>query len=247
MTNYSFVNACKFTATSSGTGSFIVSVAVPGYQTPLTAGASNFNYRYRAESTDLTQWEIGSGAYTSSNTTLTRTPIINSAGGSSAINFTVAPQVGLVLLSNDFQGTGQILGSDGTTSASAGNFSEILTIKTESSSPVASTGSGLATTVATLSLTAGDWDLHGTVGLLPSSAVSAISAIVSSDPAAIGGSVLNYTMVYQGTFPNSGTQVMALPYRRYLTANSTTIYLLIRCTHGSSLSYFGQIDARRAR
>lgn len=245
MTNYSFVNVCKFTAASAGTGSFVVSAAVSGYQTPLTAGASNFNYRYRAESADLTQWEVGSGAYTSSNTTLTRTPIINSAGGSSAINFTVAPQVGLVLLSNDFQGTGQILGNDGTTSASAGNVGELLSIKTESSSPVTSGGSGVNTTVATLSLTAGDWDLQGAGGALPSSAISLFLSAISSDPAILGGTILNYTSVLQGTI--AGTQSMSLPYRRYLTSVSTTLYLVSRCTHGSSLSYFGQIDARRAR
>jgi hypothetical protein len=97
-----FTNVTKFTATSGGTGSFAVSAAVTGYQTPATATAvSNATYSYRAESADLTQWEVGTGVYTSSNVTLTRSPTINSAGGSSAINFTLAPQVGLVVLTPD--------------------------------------------------------------------------------------------------------------------------------------------------
>jgi len=97
-----FTNVTKFTATSTGTGSFVVAAAVTGYQTPATATAvSAATYSYRAESTDLTQWEVGTGVYTSSNVTLTRSPTINSAGGSSAINFTLAPQVGLVVLTPD--------------------------------------------------------------------------------------------------------------------------------------------------
>jgi hypothetical protein len=97
-----FTNVTKFTAASAGTGSFAVSAAVSGYQTPATATAvSGATYSYRAESADLTQWEVGTGVYTSSNVTLTRSPTINSVGGSSAINFTLAPQVGLVVLTPD--------------------------------------------------------------------------------------------------------------------------------------------------
>lgn len=97
-----FTNVTKFSAVSAGTGSFVVSAAVTGYQTPATASAvTAATYSYRAESADLTQWEIGTGVYTSSNTTLTRSPTINSVAGTSAINFTLAPQVGLVVLTPD--------------------------------------------------------------------------------------------------------------------------------------------------
>lgn len=102
MAGSNFVDVAKFTAVSAGTGSFVVSAAVQGYQTPATAGATGGSqYSYRAENSDLTQWEVGQGTYTSSNVTITRTPIFNSAGGSSAINFTLAPTVGLVALSED--------------------------------------------------------------------------------------------------------------------------------------------------
>lgn len=97
-----FTNVTKFSAVSAGTGSFVVSAAVTGYQAPVTATAvSGATYSYRAESADLTQWEVGTGVYTSSNTTLTRSPTINSVAGTSAINFTLAPQVGLVVLTPD--------------------------------------------------------------------------------------------------------------------------------------------------
>ncbi|VIO73896.1 hypothetical protein [Bradyrhizobium ivorense] len=99
----SYLDVCRFTPASGGTGSFVVSSAVGGYQTPATAGAVNgATYAYRAESADLSQWEIGYGTYTVSTTTLARTTILtNSSGNTSAINFTVAPQVALLALAED--------------------------------------------------------------------------------------------------------------------------------------------------
>jgi hypothetical protein len=100
----SFLNVCRFTAASSGTGNFVYSSAVTGYQSPAAAGAVNgATYRYRAESADLTQWEIGYGAYTTATTTLARTVVLsNSLGTTAKINFTAAPQVAIVALAEDF-------------------------------------------------------------------------------------------------------------------------------------------------
>lgn len=97
----SFVNGCVFTPASSGTGSFVVSAAVTGWQTPAQASAANgAQYSYRAYSADNTQWEIGVGVYTSGTVTLTRTPTASSNAGS-AVNFTVAPSVALTVLATD--------------------------------------------------------------------------------------------------------------------------------------------------
>lgn len=98
----SFVNGCVFTATSSGTGSFVVSAAATGWQTPAQAGASNgATYRYRAYSADNTQWEIGSGVYTTGTVTLTRALIEASSNGGSATNFTLPPAVALTMFDED--------------------------------------------------------------------------------------------------------------------------------------------------
>ena len=74
--------------------------------TPALAGAVTGVYKYRAESADLSQWEIGEGTYTSGTTTLTRTTVLyNSAGTGTAtgqsgagskINFSAPPRVGIV-------------------------------------------------------------------------------------------------------------------------------------------------------
>jgi len=99
----SFLDVCRFTAVSNGTGDFVVSAAVTGYQTPASAAAVNgATYRYRAESATLTEWEVGYGVYTTGSVTLARTTVLfNSAGTTAKISFSAAPQVGLVALAED--------------------------------------------------------------------------------------------------------------------------------------------------
>jgi len=99
----SLIDVCRFNATSSGTGDFIVSSAATGYQTPASAGAVNgATYSYRAENPSLSEWEVGFGTYTTGTTTLARSTVLyNSAGNTSKINFSTAPQVAGVALAAD--------------------------------------------------------------------------------------------------------------------------------------------------
>lgn len=100
-----YLDACGFIPASSGTGDFVVSSAITGYQTPADAGAVNSTvYSYRAESADKSQWEEGFGAYTVSTTTLARGTITaNSSGDTSAIDFSAAPNVYIVAASADLE------------------------------------------------------------------------------------------------------------------------------------------------
>lgn len=114
-----FLNVVRFNATSSGTGDFVVASATTGYQTPAGAGAVNGTvYSYRAESADLSQWEIGSGVYTTGSTTLARTTIVASSTGSK-VNFSAAPTVAVTALAGDLVTingqTGAITSSHGIT------------------------------------------------------------------------------------------------------------------------------------
>lgn len=99
----SFVDACKFRALSTGTGDFEVSAAVQGFQTPATAAAVNgLVYRYRAENFDLSEWEVGYGAYSSSGQTIARTTVLyNHLGTTAKVDFATRPYVGIVVLAMD--------------------------------------------------------------------------------------------------------------------------------------------------
>ena len=98
-----FLDACRFNPAAGGTADWTYSSPVPGYQIPAAAGAVNGRlYKYRAESADLSQWELGEGAYNSGTATFARTTVLfNSSGTTSKINFSTVPQVAIVALAED--------------------------------------------------------------------------------------------------------------------------------------------------
>lgn len=99
------LNRVVFTPTAAGTTDFVVSAAVLGYQTPAQAGAiDGLTYSYMAQSSDLSQWEVGTGVYTVSSTTQARTTVLyNSSGTTAKINFSAAPTVFITALTTDFR------------------------------------------------------------------------------------------------------------------------------------------------
>jgi len=93
-----FLDNCKFTPVAGGTTDWTFSAAVTGYQSPSAAGVVNgTKYKYFAASADLTQWEIGEGAYNTSTGILSRTTVLfNSSGtgiaaGQSGAGAKIAP------------------------------------------------------------------------------------------------------------------------------------------------------------
>lgn len=85
----------RFTNALGGTSDFIYPGPVIDMQSPTAAGAGNgVTYTYYAQSFDMTQWEIGRGAYTSSSGTFARTTVLaNSLGTTAKINFGDPPQI----------------------------------------------------------------------------------------------------------------------------------------------------------
>lgn len=150
-----YLDGCSFIPASAGTGDFVVSAAVKGYQTPGSAGAAAIVYTYRAESADKSQWEIGFGAYTIGTTTLARTTVLASSTGSK-VSFTAAPNVYITSAQADLQNASLLnsgtvptarLGS-GTASASTALFGD-QTYKTLAA--IAQSGSASDITTGSLS------------------------------------------------------------------------------------------------
>lgn len=112
-----FANSVLFLPTAGGTTDFTVSAAVTGFMTPALAGMPSGTYKYRAESTGLTQWEIGEGVYNSGTGVLTRATVLYNSSGTgtatgqsgagSKINFSAPPNVGIVQLVEDTLGVDQ--------------------------------------------------------------------------------------------------------------------------------------------
>ena len=187
-----FLDLCRFSPSAGGTTDWTYAAAVAGYQSPAAAGVVNGRlYKYRAESTDLSQWEVGEGAYNTSTGVLARTAVLfNSSGGTSKINFSTTPQVSIVALKEDLisieesnsfttaqqaqarsnigvtavgaAGVGQIPGTTGSTQPSAGNVGEVIAIN----SSLSFAGSGVSGNVGSTSVAPGVYDVTivGTFG-----------------------------------------------------------------------------------
>lgn len=104
---------------SSGTGTITLGGAVIGYQTFAASGVNNGDLvSYVIESGS--NWEIGSGTYTSSGTTLARTTIIASSNSGSAITATTDGTVFIAFLASDL-----LLNSNVNAFTAQQNFTEV--------------------------------------------------------------------------------------------------------------------------
>ncbi len=93
-------NRAKVATSTTGTGTITLGTVSDGYQTFANSGVSDGDVvRYVIE--DGNDWEIGTGTYTSSGTTLSRT-VEESSNSGSAINLTGNAVVFIGASSRDF-------------------------------------------------------------------------------------------------------------------------------------------------
>jgi hypothetical protein len=155
------------------------------------------------------------------------------------------------------QAVAALLGTGTNDNAAAGHLGEYITSTVASGAAVA-LATGVAKTVTSISLTAGDWDVRGAVDFT-------FAATTSYTQIAAGISDANNTLLTQAGTANVGTdpndvfatpaQVpTALPYSlttptvRVSLAATTTIYLIAQATFTvAALSAYGTISARRVR
>jgi hypothetical protein len=98
------VNRAKMTTATTGTGTITLGTAESGYQSFAAAGVADADVvRYVIE--DGTDWEIGTGTYTASGTTLTRT-VSESSNADAALNLTGSAVVYVSAVAADFASGG---------------------------------------------------------------------------------------------------------------------------------------------
>lgn len=77
----------KETSTTTGTGTFTLLGAVPGYQSFAAGVGTGNDTFYCIAHTTASEWEIGVGKYTTSGGTLTRDRVVSSSNNNVAVNF----------------------------------------------------------------------------------------------------------------------------------------------------------------
>lgn len=96
------VNRAKMSTATTGTGTITLGSAESGYQSFADAGvADGETVRYVIE--DGTAWEIGTGTYTASGTTLSRT-VTESSNSDAAINLSGSAVVYVTATESDVVG-----------------------------------------------------------------------------------------------------------------------------------------------
>ena len=166
----------KETTSTTGTGTITLSGAVSGYQSFSVIGNGNTTF-YTIVDSAVGAWEVGIGTYTSSGTTLSRTTILESSSGGTAINF--AAGVKEVFCTYPAERSMYV---DGTT----------ITPATAATLPVVSGGTGAAT------LTANNVLLGNGTGALQAVAPGTTGNVLTSNgttwtsAAGGGGSVVSY-------------------------------------------------------
>lgn len=154
----------------------------------------------------------------------------------------VAGRAGVVVLSS-----ADILGTATNDSAAAGYIGEYISALVASGAAVALTNN-TAANVSSLSLTAGDWDVEGSINFAGTTAtVTGGSGGITTTTATVP---TDGTEAFDGTVTTllSDTSSIALARKRFSLSATTTVYLVSKKSFSAgTVGAFGAITARRVR
>ena len=149
--------------------------------------------------------------------------------------------------------TNGIIGTTTNDNANTGSVGEYVSATLAAGSAVTLT-TGTITNVTSISLTAGDWDISGTVGLVMTGTTSLNYFSLGTTTSAGGGP--NLDAGFQLGFPTGGGAIAVsgvgpvypIPTARYSLSATTTIYLNANVSFSTSTcKAYGVIRARRIR
>ncbi len=240
-------------STNTFTGNQTVNLSSAAVSINDTSGTNSARVYF--QSSAVVRWDIGVAGFSSNAFALNR---YNSSGVYVDTPLTISNSTGATTLGAVSTGaltasgaitpsqTAGIVGTTTNNNANAGSIGEYPNNTTTGTS----LSSGVVANIASLPLSAGDWDVQCVVTLVPAGSTTTsvwqagISTVSATLPAAnTGAYVTNW-----GTTTGGGAPVVASPVVRVITASATTAY----CVGGaqfavSTMTANGFISARRAR
>jgi hypothetical protein len=142
---------------------------------------------------------------------------------------------------------GQLPGETTTGSATAGNVGEFISATVLQGSAVSLT-TGTPANITSISLTAGDWDVWGSIAIVPSSTVTIYEGWISTTSAAVPTFPNNGAItLMQVAFSSATQQILPVGRERISISGTTTVFLSASMTFAGTVSGYGFIGARRLR
>jgi hypothetical protein len=145
--------------------------------------------------------------------------------------------------------TGGIVGTATNDAADAGKVGEYVVGEQTTNATLTSAGSNVYKDVASVALTAGDWDISARVYLTGGASVTAADAFIGT--VANNDTTGRLTYANQVVLPSSAVVSDGITGEiaryRVSISGSATYYLKIRATYGTTPNYQGRISARRVR
>lgn len=140
--------------------------------------------------------------------------------------------------------TADLTTSDGTTAAAAGKLGEFIT-DTDGVEPIANY---TATTLASVALTPGDWDLEGVVQIEGDMASISTGSCGFNTAASMPSSFPNSFPIFVNSTTETTVTNVVIPRRRFMVSANTTIYLMAEISYSAgAVNASGHITARRVR
>jgi hypothetical protein len=164
----------------------------------------------------------------------------------------VTPVLGAVSATSlTFSSTSGVIGSATNDSAATGSVGEYVSSTVLVGSAV-STTNGATTNITTISLTAGDWDVWGSIcttvgaGTTTTRIAGWVNSASATAPTAPGGGTFVY--MYIGITAANAVSFFPIGSARFSLSGTTTIYLTGQCNFAvSTMALYGFIGARRVR
>lgn len=168
-------------------------------------------------------------------------------GVGTALGATVTGSGGIVLGTAPTITTPNIVGTATNNNASAGSVGEYVT----ATGTAVSLTTGTAANITSISLTAGDWDVWGSVLWQPagSTTMTGWNAQISQTSATFSPALPSPTAFTEAFAPPAGSiEAGAVPLQRISVASTTTVFLVANAAFSvSTLTASGILSARRRR